>query len=105
MFTPPPETIAAADPPPDNAPVMLAGFDSLLPRVERWSRWLDGHGLTGFAAALLDVVVPLAPLGAQALYFLQPALGLLVPRQAVSELAELLDTPGGAAWLRDALDP
>lgn len=83
-----------------DAPALAA----LRPQVDRWATWLHARGLGGFAAALLDALEPLAPLGAQALYILQPTLGLLVPRAELSMLATVLDAPGGAEWLRDALD-
>jgi hypothetical protein len=77
-----------------------------LPEAERlagWAERLHAAGLGGLAAALLDAAEPLAPLGAQALWVAQPALGLLLPRAAIADLARVLDAPGGVAWLREQL--
>lgn len=52
----------------------------------------------------LDVLEPLGALGAQALWVAQPVLGLWLPRQAVRELAEALEAPGGIERLRAFLD-
>ena len=53
--------------------------------------------------AVLDSAGPLAPLGAQALWLAQPALGLLVASEEIDGLAHLLDSRQGLIWLREAL--
>jgi hypothetical protein len=70
-----------------------------------WSARLRSAGLDGLVETLLDVAEPLGPLGAQLLWVAQPALGLVMPAAAgdLDSLADLLDDPGGVAWLRSAL--
>ena len=60
-------------------------------------------GIESLVGALLDAAEPFGPLGAQVLWVAQPALGLVVPRDDVDGLAQLLDNPAGVAWLRAAL--
>ncbi len=81
------------------------------PEAERWAqrfaRWADrlrSAHLDGLIGALLDAAEPFGPLGAQMLWVAQPALSVFVPRGEVSALAQLLDAPGGVAWLRAQLD-
>ena len=81
----------------------LPDAERLSARAARWAERLDAAGLGGLAATLLDAAEPLAPLGAQALWVAQPALGLVLPRDAVADLARVLDAPGGVAWLRERL--
>jgi len=73
------------------------------PRLLRWADHLRAARLDGPVGALLDAAEPLGPLGAQLLWIVQPALGLLLPREDVGALARLLDAPGGVAWLRAQL--
>ncbi|MEP0763250.1 MAG: hypothetical protein HRF48_11000 [Chloroflexota bacterium] len=81
----------------------LPDAERLAARLSQWGQRLHAAGLGGVIAALLDAAEPLAPLGAQALWVAQPALGLLLPRDAVADLARVLDAPGGVAWLRERL--
>ncbi len=62
------------------------------------------RGLSDTLRLALDVLEPLGALGAQALWVAQPVLGLWLPRQAVSELAEALESPDGIERLRAFLD-
>lgn len=71
----------------------------------RWQVWLHRHGLEGLAGAFLEASEPLAPIGAQLLYVVQPVFGLVAPREAIGRWAKLLETPGGLAWLRARLTP
>lgn len=71
-----------------------------------WGARLRGWGLDELAATLLEVAEPLAPVGAQALYVAQPALGLFWGRDEIGRLATLLEDPANLAWLRAHLtDP
>ncbi|MEB2288316.1 MAG: hypothetical protein OZ934_09410 [Anaerolineae bacterium] len=81
----------------------LPDAERLAARLAQWGARLHAAGLGGLMAALLDAAEPLAPLGAQALWVAQPALGLLLSRGAVADLARVLDAPGGVAWLREQL--
>lgn len=81
----------------------LPDAERLAARLAQWGARLHAAGLGGLMAALLDAAEPLAPLGAQALWVAQPALGLLLSRDAVADLARVLDAPGGVAWLREQL--
>jgi hypothetical protein len=60
-------------------------------------------GLSNVIGAFLDAAEPLAPLGAQLLWVAQPALGLFISRDAIDDLASVLDAPTGVAWLRAEL--
>lgn len=81
----------------------LPDAEHLAARLSHWGERLHAAGLGGVMAALLDAAEPLAPLGAQALWVVQPALSLVLPRDAVADLARVLDAPGGVAWLRERL--
>jgi hypothetical protein len=72
-------------------------------RLARWSRRLRAAHLDGLVGTLLEAVEPLGPLGAQVLWVAQPTLGLLVPREEITLLAQRLEAPGGVAWLREQL--
>ena len=56
-----------------------------------------------FAAILLDVVQPIAPVLAQGLYAAQPLAGLWNGANALGELAQLLEAPDGIEELRRRL--
>ncbi len=71
--------------------------------LESWGDRLRAWGLDGLAAALLDAAEPLSPLGAQALYVAQPALGVFVPGESVGRWARLLEDPANLARLRARL--
>jgi hypothetical protein len=62
-------------------------------RIVRVARALRGWGLAGPAATLLSEGGLLPFLGAQALYFGAPVLGLLAPNADLEGLAGLLDDP------------
>ncbi len=72
-------------------------------KLARWTERLRAVHLDGIVGALLDAGEPLGPLGAQLLYVAQPALGLLLPRDDIKSLAQILERPGGVAWLREQL--
>ncbi len=78
-------------------------LERLHKRLESWSVRLRAAGLDGLVGAVLDAAGPLAPLGAQALWVAQPALGLLVASDEIDGLARLLDSRQGLNWLRDEL--
>ena len=69
-------------------------------RIDRLVRWIRRRGLSAPAILALEASKPLAILGAQALLFCQPMLGALGPafggfdeRQAVDQIAGLLEEP------------
>jgi len=76
-------------------------FDS--DALESWGDRLRAWGLDGLASALLEAAEPLSPLGAQALYVAQPALGVFLPRESVGRWARLLEDPANLARLRARL--
>src|SRR5450432_1331268 len=78
-------------------------LDGLHKRLLVWSERLRAAGLDGLVGAVLDAAGPLAPLGAQALWVAQPALGLLIASDDIDGLAKLLDSHQGLSWLRDEL--
>ena len=77
--------------------------DPWVQRLARWSRHLHAAHLDGLVGALLEAAEPLGPLGAQGLWVAQPTLGLWVPREEITALAQRLEKPGGVAWLREQL--
>lgn len=78
-------------------------MDPVSPLMPTWLRWLHqtGGGMT--AAAVLEAVSPLAPVGAQVLYLLQPICGrstamantahLLEDREALARAIAELEQP------------
>jgi hypothetical protein len=68
-----------------------------------WIQQAKAHGWAGALRVALDGLAPLGILGAQAVLIFQPSLSVFVPRQALTELAEALETPQGIAALRAAL--
>ncbi len=76
---------------------------SLESRFARWGARLRAHGLEGLALALLEAAEPLSPLGAQALYVAQPALGLFVSSESVGRWARWLEEPANLAWMREQI--
>lgn len=62
-------------------------------RIARVARVLRGWGLGDLAATLLTEGGPLPFLGAQALYFSAPVLGVLAPGADLEGLAGLLEDP------------
>lgn len=69
-----------------------------------WIKQAKARGLGGALGLALDILEPLGPLGAQAVWVAQPVLGLWIPRTALGELAEALDAPGGVERLRHMLE-
>lgn len=68
-------------------------------RVRRWSAHSHRLGLGDLLDTLLGAAEPLAPLGAQLLWLVQPVLSLAVPSSEIGALAHLLDSDTGRAWL------
>lgn len=81
----------------------LDDLTHLTARLERWAVRLRARRLDSVAGALLDAAEPLGPFGAQLLWIVQPALGLIAPRHEIATLARVLEEPGGVAWLRDRI--
>ncbi|MBL8145053.1 MAG: hypothetical protein JNL34_01595 [Anaerolineae bacterium] len=79
--------------------------EALSPPVVAFIAQLQARGLAGPAAALLDAFEPLTILGAQALWIVQPVMGLARAswREAAGDLAATLETAGGVRALRAAL--
>ncbi len=69
-----------------------------------WHARLHRWGLFPLAEAGLDILQPLAPFAAQALYVLQPTLGLVVDARQVGQWAAALEDPDTLAQWRTALD-
>jgi hypothetical protein len=69
-----------------------------------WIQQVKARGLGDALSTALDVLEPLGPLGAQALWVAQPVLGLFVTHQALDHLAEALEQPGGIEQLRQMLE-
>ena len=70
------------------------------------SDWIDNlKRLVGapIASTLLDVIEPVAPVLAQGLWVAQPLAGLWNGGDALGELAEMLEEPGGVEQLRRRL--
>ncbi len=73
---------------------------------KRISAWIDSLKVRGgapYALLTLDVIEPLAPVLAQALWMAQPLAGLWDGRDAVRDLAQLLEAPDGIDQLRRRL--
>jgi hypothetical protein len=68
-----------------------------------WIAAVKERGFGHSMQTMLDVLEPVAPLAAQFLWVLQPFAGLFGARNAVHDLAHLLDTPDGVATLRQQL--
>jgi hypothetical protein len=64
---------------------------------------LQATGLHELAAALLENAGPLGLLGAQALHFTAPALGLFASPESIEALANALEDPAEAQALARAL--
>lgn len=78
-------------------------LERLRARVLAWAGRARSLGVDGLLGGLLDAAAPLSPLGAGALWVAQPALGLVLPREALADLAHILADPEGVIWLRKAL--
>jgi len=69
-----------------------------------WIQHVKDRGLGDALSTALDVLEPLGPLGAQALWVAQPVLGLFVARETLGNLADALEQPGGVEHLRQMLE-
>jgi hypothetical protein len=69
-----------------------------------WIQHVKARGLGEALSTALDVLEPLGPLGAQALWVAQPVLGLFVAHETLDHLAEALEQPGGVERLRQMLE-
>jgi hypothetical protein len=73
-----------------------------------WLREWHGRPQGEWLVTALDMFEPIAPLGAQVLYILQPTLGWMIPRERMNMLAQALETPEGVMavrhWLRSPQD-
>lgn len=65
---------------------------------------MKARGLGDPLSTALDVLEPLGPLGAQALWVAQPLLGLVIAHDLLDDLAEALEAPGGVERLRQLLE-
>ena len=72
-------------------------------RLDSLIQSLKVRGSSSAALLLLDAIEPLAPVLAQSLWMAQPLAAPFHGRDAVAELAEALETPGGLARLRQRL--
>jgi hypothetical protein len=61
--------------------------------VSQIADYLYAHGLGSAALVGLEVGRPLAFLGGQLLWMLQPAMGLLFPKDSISKIAVVLEDP------------
>jgi hypothetical protein len=66
-------------------------------------QWIHDRGWSDFAVILLEIIEPLAPLGAGALWIVQPVLGVFIARDTIADMAQLLDSPTELAGLRESL--
>lgn len=69
-----------------------------------WKQTIKERGWTGAFGVFLDVVEPLGPLGAQVLYIMQPLSGVFGWRDAVGDIAQALEQPGGIEQIRRDLE-
>ena len=69
--------------------------------TKKFVRWLRQMGLNGLAASLLEAAGPLAYLGAQVTYMIEPLIG--TRDSQISELARTLEDPEGVLQLIEAL--
>lgn len=68
-----------------------------------WIEQIKAQGMAEPLKILLDAIEPIAPLAAQMLYVMQPALGALGMHDAAGELARAFDEPDGIDALRQQL--
>lgn len=73
------------------------------PIWEKWASRLQGSGLGGLAAALLQASGPLTLVGAQLVYLSQPVFNSLVPDEQLNALAALLEEPAQTEAFIDQL--
>jgi hypothetical protein len=69
-----------------------------------WIQTVKTRGLEGALRLTLDVLEPFGALGANALWTLQPLLGVFLPSAMLGDIARALETPAHLAALRAALD-
>jgi hypothetical protein len=69
--------------------------------TKKFVRWLRQMGLNGLAASLLEAAGPLASVGAQVTYMIEPLIG--TRDSQISELARTLEDPEGVLQLIEAL--
>ncbi len=74
-----------------------------------WLREWRGRPQGDWLSTALDLFEPIAPLGAQVLYILQPTMSWMIERERLQALAQALETPDGVSavqqWLHgDAHD-
>lgn len=72
-----------------------------------WIEGLRARGLEQAFCTALDVLEPFGPLGAQLIWVAQPAIYIIgrdLWREALTELAEALEEPGGVERLRQRLE-
>lgn len=62
------------------------------------------HGLRLPALVGLEAGRPLALFGGQALWLLQPALGLVISREWIGQVAQMLEEPAAVSELIDVLE-
>lgn len=72
--------------------------------LDRLAAVVQRYGLCGPALMVLAAGRPLAFLGGQLLWLLQPALSLLVPGQQVAQLAYVLEKPEAVSALVTRLE-
>ncbi len=68
-----------------------------------WLRQVKAHGWENIFSAVLDTLEPFGALGAQALWILQPTLGIFVSREALGDIASALEEPDQLQRLREQL--
>lgn len=97
---------------PDYAPIYNSHVSLLHPpanpspnQSKAWAQRLKAFGLGRLAAACLQAGRALTPLAAQALYITQPLASPWLSKQALGDLAQLLEEPEQTAafiqWLQD----
>jgi hypothetical protein len=70
----------------------------------QWLERVKTSEFKPFLSAALDVIEPLGPFGAQLLWVSQPLISIFGAKDAVSEIAQAIETPEGIARLRQLLD-
>lgn len=78
-------------------------IEKLAPQVARLGHWIQAHNMRGVVSLCLDLLEPLAPIGAQLLYIGQPTLGFWVRRDTIGAWATLLEDPASWQHLRHQL--
>jgi hypothetical protein len=81
---------------------MMSDSNSATP--PEWVEAIRSRGLGQVMDSALDVLGPLGLLGAQLMWVAQPLLGRVISREALGDLAEILERPGGIEQLRAWLE-